>query len=124
MSPPAAVACRITSEWAASFRGGCHRGLSPAIERERTSAALLVGAPVPSENWRSLPPPPSPPTVFANRNARPSSDWTQRFSSKMDRSEPVQRRRLIMKKLFHFDAPREKYRCDAAILGCFDNRFE
>jgi carbonic anhydrase len=29
-----------------------------------------------------------------------------------------------MKKLFHFDAPREKYHCDAAILGCFDNRFE
>jgi carbonic anhydrase-like protein len=29
-----------------------------------------------------------------------------------------------MKKLFHFDAPREKYHCDAAILWCFDNRFE
>jgi hypothetical protein len=31
---------------------------------------------------------------------------------------------MIMKKLFHFDAPREKYHCDAAILWCFDNRFE
>jgi hypothetical protein len=29
-----------------------------------------------------------------------------------------------MKKVFHFDAPREKYFCDAAILWCFDNRFE
>ena len=29
-----------------------------------------------------------------------------------------------MKKVFHFDAPREKYLCDAAILCCFDNRFE
>src|ERR1700722_20209450 len=29
-----------------------------------------------------------------------------------------------MKKVFHFDAPREKYLCDAAILWCFDNRFE
>jgi carbonic anhydrase len=29
-----------------------------------------------------------------------------------------------MKKVFHFDSPREKYRCDAAILWCFDNRFE
>ena len=29
-----------------------------------------------------------------------------------------------MKKVFHFDAPRQKYRCDAAILWCFDNRFE
>jgi len=29
-----------------------------------------------------------------------------------------------MKKVFHFDAPREKYHCDAAILWCFDNRFE
>ena len=29
-----------------------------------------------------------------------------------------------MKKVFHFDAPREEYHCDAAILWCFDNRFE
>jgi len=29
-----------------------------------------------------------------------------------------------MKKVFHFDSPREKYHCDAAILWCFDNRFE
>jgi carbonic anhydrase len=29
-----------------------------------------------------------------------------------------------MKKVFHFDAPREKYHCDAAIIWCFDNRFE
>jgi carbonic anhydrase len=29
-----------------------------------------------------------------------------------------------MKKVFHFNAPREKYQCDAAILWCFDNRFE
>src|SRR6266581_140492 len=29
-----------------------------------------------------------------------------------------------MKKLFHFDAPRDKYQCDAAIVWCFDNRFE
>jgi hypothetical protein len=29
-----------------------------------------------------------------------------------------------MKKLFHFDAPRAKYHCDAAIVWCFDNRFE
>ena len=29
-----------------------------------------------------------------------------------------------MEKVFHFDAPREKYQCDAAIVWCFDNRFE
>jgi carbonic anhydrase len=29
-----------------------------------------------------------------------------------------------MKKVFHFDAPREKYQSDAAIIWCFDNRFE
>ena len=29
-----------------------------------------------------------------------------------------------MKKVFHFEAPREKYLCDAAILWCFDNRFD
>jgi hypothetical protein len=31
---------------------------------------------------------------------------------------------LVMKKVFHFDAPREKYLCDAAIVWCFDNRFQ
>ena len=29
-----------------------------------------------------------------------------------------------MKKLYHFDAPRERYICDAAVVWCFDNRFE
>jgi len=29
-----------------------------------------------------------------------------------------------VKKVFHFDAPSEKYQCEAAILWCFDNRFE
>jgi len=29
-----------------------------------------------------------------------------------------------VKKVFHFDAPRDKYHCDAAIVWCFDNRFE
>lgn len=29
-----------------------------------------------------------------------------------------------MKKVFYFDAPHDKYHCDAAILWCFDNRFE
>ena len=31
---------------------------------------------------------------------------------------------LSMQKVFHFDAPREKYQCDAAIVWCFDNRFQ
>src|SRR5579862_6465636 len=29
-----------------------------------------------------------------------------------------------MKKVFHFDSPREKYHCDGAVIWCFDNRFE
>jgi carbonic anhydrase len=29
-----------------------------------------------------------------------------------------------MKRVFDFDSPREKYQCDAAILWCFDNRFD
>jgi carbonic anhydrase len=29
-----------------------------------------------------------------------------------------------VKKLFHFDSPRRKYHCDAAIVWCFDNRFD
>jgi len=29
-----------------------------------------------------------------------------------------------MKKVFHFDAPRERYHCDAAVIWCFDNRFD
>jgi hypothetical protein len=28
-----------------------------------------------------------------------------------------------MQKVFHFDSPRAKYHCDAAIVWCFDNRF-
>lgn len=28
-----------------------------------------------------------------------------------------------MKKVFHFDAHRGKYHCDAAVVSCFDNRF-
>jgi hypothetical protein len=28
-----------------------------------------------------------------------------------------------MRKVFHFDAPREQYQCDAAVVWCFDNRF-
>jgi hypothetical protein len=30
----------------------------------------------------------------------------------------------IVKKVFHFDSPRDWYVCDAAILSCFDNRFD
>jgi hypothetical protein len=29
-----------------------------------------------------------------------------------------------MQKVFHFDSPRERYACDAAIVWCFDNRFD
>jgi hypothetical protein len=29
-----------------------------------------------------------------------------------------------VKKVFHFDSPRERYQCGAAIVWCFDNRFE
>jgi carbonic anhydrase len=29
-----------------------------------------------------------------------------------------------MHKIFHFDSPRERYKCDAAVVWCFDNRFE
>jgi hypothetical protein len=29
-----------------------------------------------------------------------------------------------MRKVFHFDAPRAKYHCDAAVVWCFDNRFQ
>jgi carbonic anhydrase len=29
-----------------------------------------------------------------------------------------------MRKIFHFDSPREKYRCDASVVSCFDNRFD
>ena len=29
----------------------------------------------------------------------------------------------MRKKVFHFDAPRENYHCDAAIIWCFDHRF-
>jgi carbonic anhydrase len=31
---------------------------------------------------------------------------------------------LIMTKLFHFDTPRGKYQADAAVVWCFDHRFD
>jgi hypothetical protein len=42
----------------------------------------------------------------------------------MGRAPQSQSKSIVMKKVFHFDAPREKYHCDAAILWCFDNRFD
>jgi len=30
----------------------------------------------------------------------------------------------MMQKVFYFQAPREKYHCDAAVVWCFDNRFQ
>jgi hypothetical protein len=29
-----------------------------------------------------------------------------------------------MKKVFHFASPRERYKCDAAVVWCYDHRFE
>jgi hypothetical protein len=29
-----------------------------------------------------------------------------------------------VKKIFHFDSPPDEYQCDAAVLWCFDHRFE
>jgi carbonic anhydrase len=29
-----------------------------------------------------------------------------------------------MRKIFHFESRRERYKCDAAVVWCFDNRFE
>jgi hypothetical protein len=29
-----------------------------------------------------------------------------------------------VKKVFHFESPQDKYRCDAAVLSCFDHRFD
>jgi carbonic anhydrase len=31
---------------------------------------------------------------------------------------------LPMRKVLHFDSSREKYRCDASVVSCFDNRFD
>jgi carbonic anhydrase len=30
----------------------------------------------------------------------------------------------ILKKVFHFDAPHGEYHCDAAVVWCFDHRFD
>jgi len=29
-----------------------------------------------------------------------------------------------MQKMYHFDTPRENYQCDAAVVWCFDHRFD
>jgi carbonic anhydrase len=33
-------------------------------------------------------------------------------------------KKSIVKKVFHFDSPRARYSCDAAVLWCFDSRFD
>jgi carbonic anhydrase len=43
------------------------------------------------------------------------------FSAKIDRQDVTG---AAVKKVFHFEASRERYLCDAAILWCFDSRFE
>jgi hypothetical protein len=30
----------------------------------------------------------------------------------------------MMRKIFHFNSPRDRYKCEAAVVWCFDNRFE
>jgi hypothetical protein len=35
-----------------------------------------------------------------------------------------QHKGAILKRVFHFDSPREWYVCDAAVLSCFDHRFD
>jgi carbonic anhydrase len=29
-----------------------------------------------------------------------------------------------VRKILHFDSPRDRYHCDASVVGCFDNRFD
>jgi hypothetical protein len=40
------------------------------------------------------------------------------------RSEDATVTMMMMRKVFHFDAPRDPYHCDAAVIWCFDNRFQ
>ena len=42
----------------------------------------------------------------------------------MGEKNPLQGGKRIVKKVFHFVSSRERYQCDAAILWCFDNRFD
>src|SRR5260370_868209 len=42
----------------------------------------------------------------------------------MGETSQGQSRRRVVKKVFHFESSRERYQCDAAILWCFDNRFD
>jgi hypothetical protein len=40
---------------------------------------------------------------------------------KLSKTKPTE---SPLKKIFHFDAPRDHYQCDAAVLWCFDHRFD
>jgi hypothetical protein len=57
---------------------------------------------------------------FAGWKHRPASCYQD------DCTQPgaQSRENVRVKKVFHFDAPRDKYHCDAAIVWCFDNRFQ
>jgi hypothetical protein len=36
----------------------------------------------------------------------------------------MSRPRCLIRKVFHFDSPRDRYKSDAAIVWCFDHRFD
>src|ERR1039457_4133374 len=50
------------------------------------------------------------------------TSWTIRIDAHAFSQQRIIAR--IMRKVFQFDAPREKYQCDAAVVWCFDNRFQ
>jgi len=62
-------------------------------------------------------------TANGNENTHWADDSCDLRSGKI-RRENCLAEETFVKKVFYFDAPREKYQCDAAILWCFDNRFD
>jgi hypothetical protein len=56
--------------------------------------------------------------AFTTRTTRRIADFQVKIAYENHRRE------FVLKKVFHFDTPRENYQCEAAILWCFDHRFD
>jgi carbonic anhydrase len=62
---------------------------------------------------------------WANNYAKVTFGRRRKMSSLLGRRGAIPViMKLAMQKVLHFDSPRDRYKCEAAVVWCFDNRFE
>src|SRR5271169_592259 len=97
-------------------------GSSSAAAEKASKTRWLSTRESPSPTARSSPCAPMAPTCASSptiSGKTPPRDGCPNRTARQWKGKAV-----AMNKVFHFDAPREKYQCDAAVIWCFDNRFD